>query len=270
MLAVRLSDANGLEKDAPVVTRGLEVGSVATLRVEGEEVKVEARLAKGQDPSFGADACARVIDGRLVLEPGEAETEVPEVIPGCDMASGDEPDPWPGMEHPDLTQAKKDDPELAEEIERDPDLAEAIRAELELQDEIEAARKAKANKKGEPKTKAKGKKAKPSCGKDLSFSTLSVVDVAPIPLHLPDGGWRAKIKWENTGSHYVDIDPVSRAVFMDEDGAALDIATLPGSRDWFMGFSIPPGGTKTVTVTFFKDGGAKPFVETIRYDFVCA
>lgn len=240
---IRLDAAPGVEPGTAVQARGIRVGSVASAKLDGQLVALTVELEPGHTPSLAADACVRIEGGAagptVIIETGEGDAAEHEVLEGCSGAGAAAAEP------PPTTQA---DPAEEPPTEVEPKTAEEARP-----------------------TKKKARKRKPQrrCGDDLSFSTLSVSEVAPQGMHLPDGGWRAKIRFENAGSRFVEIDPVSMAAFMDRSGASLPVATLPASKDWFMPFDLPPHSKKVVTVTFHRDGGGKPWVHRIKYSYVC-
>lgn len=240
-----LDAAPGIIQGTPVVARGITIGAVVSTTLEQQRVVVTARLDPGHRPTLGAGACVRV--GRdaqaavLVLVLGEGET-APTQLERC--------------EGPDVLAAAERQPSASPQP--DPEPSEPDPEPSEPGPEPSA-----------PDPKPKPKPAQHSCGDDLSFSTVSVTDVDAIPLHLPNGGWRAKIRFTNDGGDFVEIDPVTTAAFMDKSGAALNVASLPSSRDWFMPFQLPPHSSKEVEVTFHHDGGPKPWVQRVKYSWSC-
>ena len=240
---IELVAAPGVEPGTAVHARGIRVGEVASARLNGQRVALTVELEPGHAPSLAADACVRVETGGdspvVVIETGKGDAVEHEVLENCEgegvgahEAAGEE-------------RAVEEEPTGAEP---------PVAAEHEDRPK---------------KKKPRNRRSQRSCGDDLSFATLSVSEVAPQGLHLPDGGWRAKIRFENAGSRFVEIDPVSMAAFMDRSGASLPVATLPASSDWFMPFELPPHSKKVVTVTFHDDGGGKPWVHRIKYSYVC-
>jgi hypothetical protein len=233
----------GITAGTPVIARGIVIGTVESTTLEQRQVIVTARLDAGHQPTLGEGACVRI------------SREVEAVALELELGRGDAaPEQLERCADPEEPAAATSQPS-------------AIEPPTDPESEPEAEAEAEAN--NEPSSAAKPKPAKRSCGDDLSFSTLSVDEVGPIALHLPTGGWRAKIRFTNDGDGFVEIDGAQSAAFMDASGAALDVATLPASKDWFMPFQLPPRSSKEVTVTFHQDGGAKPWVERIKYTWFC-
>ena len=236
-----LDEAPGISAGTRVLARGIAIGAVESTKLEQQRVIVTVQLDAGHTPALGEGACVRVTREAeaavLELELGQGEA-TPKQLERCaaPVQLADTEPPLPEPPPPE--------PPPPEPVDPDPDPAS--------------------------KSPSKPKPAKRSCGDDLSFATLAVTNVDPIPLHLPSGGWRATIRFTNDGNGFVELDGVSSAAFMDKSGAALDVASLPGSRDWFMPFELPPHSNKEITVTFHQDGGPKPWVSRIKYTWFCS
>jgi hypothetical protein len=237
-----LDEAPGIIRGTPVVARGIAIGTVESLELERQHVIMNVRLDAGHEPTLGEGACVRVSREAdavvLELELGRGEA-APQQLERCARAV-DLADTGPQV--PAVPPTPR--PPEVDEPESEPQ--------------------------SEPAPKPKPKLAKPSCDEGLSFSTLSVTEVDAVPLHLPTGGWRAKIRFANDGDGFVEIEGVSSAAFIDKAGAGLDVASLPGSGDWFMPFEVPPHSSKDVTVTFHHDGGPKPWVDRVKYSWFCS
>lgn len=236
-----LDEALGISSGTPVIARGITIGAVESTRLEQQHVIVTVRLDAGHVPALGEGACVRLVSEaetatiELVLGQGEAGPPRLERCAGPVELAAVEPTHEPALPPPQPPDPLEPKPEPA----------------------------------AEPKPASKPKQPKRSCGEDLSFATLSVTELDAVPLHLPNGGWRAKIRFSNDGDGFVEIDGVSSAAFIDESGSTLDVASMPGSRDWFMPFQLPPRASKEVQVTLHHDGGPKPWVQRIKYSWSC-
>lgn len=89
-LDVTLSDGAGLAEGNPVEVRGVAVGSVKSVALEGGAVRVHTEVESRADLDLRADACAVVTaePAKLVVVPGEAEAPLPaeNVLPACTLA----------------------------------------------------------------------------------------------------------------------------------------------------------------------------------------
>ena len=248
-----LDEAPGVKPGIKIVARGIEIGSVESTKLDRQRVVLGARLDPGHELELRPGACVRArVHGEalsLELELGEGEGEAPARLEACagEGRGADPPrDPAPGDPDPGPDPVEEMDGETgADDKEAEPE-----------------ASRSKSNKR-KPKRRS-------HCGDKIFFSTLSVSAVDPVPIHLPKGGWRAKIRFENEGAGFVEIDGVSSAAFMDKSGAALPVASMPGSGDWFMPFQLPPHSSKVVRVTFHDKGGGKPWVHRIKYTWSCS
>lgn len=81
---MRLGDASGIEDGTKVFVRGIEVGRVRGVKLEGETVRVQSRLLAGHALTLAAGACVERRDTTppsLAIRPGAgAEIETRELV----------------------------------------------------------------------------------------------------------------------------------------------------------------------------------------------
>ncbi|WP_157595803.1 MlaD family protein [Plesiocystis pacifica] len=256
---IALANAEGLEPGTPVWALGVHVGTVESLQVRANAVIVHARAEGEHDPGFAADACAVVEDGALKLElggrVGEPFDALEGPLPPCSQAAPEatpKPEPEPEPEPEPIAKLEPGEVEPIPVEADDPGPTPGPGAQP-----------------GTPPAAKPPVIQSERCGDGLGWTVLAYTAVNPQPLHLPEGGWRAKIRFTNDSGIFVEMDAVDTAAFMDPQGGVLDVATLPGSKDWFMPFSLPAHANKTVTVTFHADGDDPPDLHRVRYSYRC-
>jgi len=89
-LDVTLSDGSGLAEGTPVEVRGVAVGAVQSVALEGGAVRVHSEVESREALDLRADACAMAggEPAKLVVVPGESESPLPaeNVLPACSLA----------------------------------------------------------------------------------------------------------------------------------------------------------------------------------------
>ena len=87
--------------------------------------------------------------------------------------------------------------------------------------------------------------------------------VDAVPLLLPNGGHRVRLVFESDSDRTMRVGPVDMATFVDDAGAALHAASLPGESDgWVMPFDVPAHGSASRSVVF--SGGAPPRLDRLE------
>ncbi len=89
-LDVSLNHGAGLAEGTPVEVRGVAVGAVESVELEGGAVRVHAEVESREDLDLRADACAMAggEPAKLVVVPGESDSPLPaeNVLPACSLA----------------------------------------------------------------------------------------------------------------------------------------------------------------------------------------
>ncbi|RMG14082.1 MAG: hypothetical protein D6729_14180 [Deltaproteobacteria bacterium] len=73
--------------------------------------------------------------------------------------------------------------------------------------------------------------------------------VPPMPLLLPRGGMKVRLRIENHRDSAIEVPSSDRLRLMNSDREILPVAQVPGSGDWWMPFDVPAAASATVTVT---------------------
>ncbi len=247
----RLDDGAGLAEGSPVIVSSVRVGQVESVRVQEGQVDVEFSIASDHEITLRADACAlaRRSEGgpELLVLPGTgAALEEERPIPQCEIPT--------------------------------PDVGNLMRSLGEgMGDMLRQLGQGLFGGGGAPGGSG-GSSGGSSGGGSSGGSTLPLPfplpsipspgsasgacdsirvrierteRVAPIPVHLPQGGQRAWIELANDRDEAMRVGALGDATFTDASGRVLSTATLPEDTDgWFMPFVIPAHARRSVSVTF--------------------
>ncbi len=103
----------------------------------------------------------------------------------------------------------------------------------------------------------------------VQVRVVGVESVRPIMLHLEHGGFRVRLEFTSEHDEVILLPPVSRAVFSDVDGRALQGSNVLGD-DWYMSERIPSGGILELSVVFPRRGDGPPRLDVLEVDNVRA
>jgi len=261
----QLDHAAGLTEGSPVQVAGLHVANVKRVRLVDGNADVEFQLVEDHELTLHPDTCAVVanLEGRptLVVDAGDDPGAFEGAIPQCrilpesmeelgqalgegfrQLSEGLFEGIFGGMlPMPVAPGTMGSTPQVPRPQVPIPPMPQGMNQGMN-----QGANPTPANP-GQILGQLFGNGGPPPC--DAMRVTILEIRDEPANLHHPDGGVRVRFDFENDNLYSVSVGPRSRAIFMNEDRAALTPISLPGDT-WFMRFDVPANGSATADVVF--------------------
>lgn len=214
-----LDDAHGIEPGAPAFAAGVRVGSVRSVKVEGDKAVVTFELSKENHLAFHADACATAMPihekGALYVQLGtQGSLDKGTALPECDL------------------------------------LPKAVRSTVSQIGKVF---------KGALDAFAKNARPLPPAQAPCAKVSVRIARVGSAPPAMGELHPRLTVQLEidNASNASVSFPGGDAAGFLDAKHDALEVDTSAGADGWFMPFTVPAHGKHAVTVVF-TDAAAKP------------